>query len=63
MLESLPESRAEAQACAERWIDCYAEAARMHAAKTWEWTRIRARAELAESGGWPGLRRMADVLG
>ncbi len=48
---------------AERWIDRYAEAARMDPAKALEWTRIRARAELAESGGWPGLRRMADVLG
>ena len=63
MLELLPESHAEAQASAARWIDCYADAARMDPAKTLEWTRIRARAELAESGGWPGLRRMADALG
>jgi hypothetical protein len=63
MLESLPESHAEAQATAEGWIDCYAEAAEMDLAKAREWTRIRARAELAESGGWPGLRRMAAALG
>jgi streptomycin 6-kinase len=63
MLEFLPESPAEARASAERWIDCYAKAAQMDPARTMEWTRLRARAELVESGGWPGLRLMADVLG
>ena len=50
------------RATAERWIERYADAAEMDPAKAREWTRIRARAELAESGGWPGLRRMADAL-
>lgn len=62
MLESLPEPPDEVRATAERWIERYAEAAEMDAGRAREWTRIRARAELAESGGWPGLRRMADAL-
>jgi streptomycin 6-kinase len=62
MLESLPESPEDIRATAERWIGLYAEAAEMDPARAREWTRIRARAELAESGGWPGLRRLADAL-
>jgi hypothetical protein len=41
----------------------YAEAAGMDPGRARECTRIRARAELSESGGWPGLRRLADALG
>jgi streptomycin 6-kinase len=63
MLESLPEQPAEVHATAERWIERYAKAAEMDLARTRQWTRMRAEAELAESGGWPGLRRMAEALG
>jgi streptomycin 6-kinase len=63
MLESLPEPPDAARVTAERWVERYAEAAEMDPARAREWTRIRARAELAESGGWAGLRRMADALG
>jgi streptomycin 6-kinase len=63
MLEFLPRPPDHARATAERWIECYADAAEMDRARAREWTRIRARAELAESGGWPGLRRLADALG
>jgi streptomycin 6-kinase len=63
MLEFLPEPGGEVRDTAERWIARYAEAAEMDAGRAREWTRIRARAELVESGGWPGLRRLADALG
>lgn len=62
MLESLPASAEDPRATVERWIEVYAEAAGMDPVRAREWTRIRARAELAESGGWPGLRRLADAL-
>ena len=62
MLEFLPEPPAEVEATVERWMERYAEAAELDLARTREWTRIRAEAELVESGGWPGLRRMADAL-
>jgi hypothetical protein len=63
MLESLPEPPDEVRATAERWVERYAEAAEMDPGRAREWARIRARAELVESGGWPGLRQMADALG
>jgi streptomycin 6-kinase len=62
MLESLPASAEDPRATVERWIEVYAEAAGMDPVRAREWTRIRARAERAESGGWPGLRRLADAL-
>ncbi len=62
MLESLPASPGDPRATVERWIELYAEAAGMDPARAREWTRTRARAEVAESGGWPGLRGLADAL-
>jgi streptomycin 6-kinase len=63
MLESLPEEPEQARAAAERWIECYAEAADLEPGRAREWTRMRAQAEILESGGWPGMQRMADALG
>jgi streptomycin 6-kinase len=66
MLESLPESRGQARASAERWLRCYAEAAEMELDRAREWTRIRAGAEAREvhDVAWAAaLRRMADALG
>jgi streptomycin 6-kinase len=63
MLESLPEAPAEAHATAARWTERYAEAAELDLDRTRGWTHMRARAEILESGGWPGLDRMADALG
>jgi streptomycin 6-kinase len=62
-LEALPEEAKAARATARRWVDVYAEAAELDPARAREWTRIRARAEVAESGGWPGLERIAEALG
>jgi streptomycin 6-kinase len=62
-LESLPEEPRQARATAERRVELYAEAAALDPAKASRWTRMRALAEIEESGGWPGLRRIADALG
>jgi streptomycin 6-kinase len=67
MLESLPESVAEARATAEHWLERYAQAAEMDLDKAREWTRIRASAETAyvhDDQDWAAaLRRMAGALG
>jgi streptomycin 6-kinase len=62
MLESLPEDATEARATATRWIERYAQAAELEPGRARQWTRLRAHAEIVESGGWPGLQRMLDAL-